>query len=166
MQKNTKVCCFSGHRVIAPELVIHLPSLLDAKISSLIENGFTTFKAGGAVGFDTICALKALEMKRRYPEKNIRLELCLPCPEQAAFFKDSDKQIYSYVLSRADSICYAEKAYVSGCMFSRNRMLVNGSDLCIAYLSEKKGGTAYTVSYAKENGVEVLNLYDELTSLA
>ena len=165
MQKNNKVCCFSGHRVISPELVIRLPSLLDSQLSSLIENGFSTFKAGGAVGFDTICALKVLEMKRRYPEQDIRLELCLPCPEQSAFFKDTDKEIYNYILAHADSISYADQVYRAGCMFHRNRMLVDGSDLCIAYLSTKKGGTAYTVSYAKEKGVEILNLYDVLTSL-
>ena len=165
MQKNEKVCCFSGHRTISPELVVHLPALLDSKLSSLIENGFSTFKAGGAIGFDTICALKVLEMKKRYPERNIRLELCLPCPEQSAFFRDIDKKIYDYVLAHADSICYADKIYRAGCMFERNRMLVDGSDLCLSYLSSKKGGTAYTVSYAKEKGVEVVNLYDILTSL-
>ena len=50
-------------------------------------------------------------------------------------------------------------------MFERNRMLVNGSDICIVYLASSKGGTAYTVSYAKEKGVEVVNLYESLTSL-
>ena len=165
MQKNNKVCCFSGHRVISPELVVQLPALLDSKLSSLIENGFSTFKAGGAIGFDMICALKVLEMKKRYPSHNIRLELCLPCPEQSAFFRETDKEIYNYVLAHADSISYAEKVYVSGCMFRRNRMLVDGSDLCLSYLASKKGGTAYTVSYAKEKGVEVVNLYDVLTSL-
>ena len=165
MQKNEKVCCFSGHRHIAPELVVHLPSLLDAKLSSLIENGFSIFKAGGAIGFDTICALKVLEMKKRYPERNIRLELCLPCPEQAAFFGETDKKIYDYILTHADSISYADKIYRPGCMFERNRTLVNGSDMCIAYLSSGKGGTAYTVSYAKEKGVEVVNLYEALRSL-
>ena len=165
MQKGNKVCCFSGHRAISPSLVVHLPSLLDKRLSSLVENGFSTFKAGGAIGFDMICALKVLEMKKRYPEHNVRLELCLPCPEQAAFFRDTDRRIYNYVLARADAISYADKLYRPGCMFERNRMLVDGSDLCIAYLSSKKGGTAYTVSYAKEKGVEVVNLYDALISL-
>ena len=104
-------------------------------------------------------------MKKRYPSHNIRLELCLPCPEQSAFFRDTDKEIYNYVLAHADSISYADRVYRPGCMFERNRMLVNDSDLCMAYLSSKKGGTAYTVSYAKEKGVEVVNLYDTLKDI-
>ena len=44
------------------------------------------------------------------------------------------------------------------CMLKRNRHLVDGSSVCIAYLAQEKGGTAYTVNYAKEHGLTVLNI--------
>ena len=39
-------------------------------------------------------------------------------------------------------------------------MLVNGSDLCVAYCRKHEGGTAYTMDYARRQYVEVMNLYD------
>lgn len=45
-------------------------------------------------------------------------------------------------------------------MMRRNRALVDGAGLVIAYYNgEGKGGTAYTVRYAKKNRVAVLNLF-------
>ena len=45
-------------------------------------------------------------------------------------------------------------------MFSdkRKRHLVDNSSACISYLTENKGGTFYTVNYAKSKGVEVINI--------
>ena len=40
----------------------------------------------------------------------------------------------------------------------RNRHLVDHSGVCVAYLTESRGGTAYTVDYARKNGVPVINL--------
>lgn len=45
-----------------------------------------------------------------------------------------------------------------GCMHKRNRHLVDNSSACISYLTENKGGTFYTVNYAKSKGVEVINI--------
>lgn len=43
-------------------------------------------------------------------------------------------------------------------MFKRNRHLVDNSSICIAYLTEETGGTAYTVKYANQKGVRVINI--------
>lgn len=43
-------------------------------------------------------------------------------------------------------------------MHKRNRHLVDNSSACISYLTENKGGTFYTVNYAKSKGVEVINI--------
>lgn len=48
--------------------------------------------------------------------------------------------------------------YTRGCMHKRNRHLVDNSSACISYLTENKGGTFYTVNYAKSKGVEVINI--------
>ena len=43
-------------------------------------------------------------------------------------------------------------------MFKRNRHLVDNSSVCVCYLTKDSGGTAYTVRYAKEKGLEIVNL--------
>ncbi|MBR2387903.1 MAG: DUF1273 family protein [Clostridia bacterium] len=157
-----KTCCFSGHRQICDEHLIRLPECLTVLLDSLIKKGFRHFKTGGAIGFDTIAALKCLELKNKYPDLSVTLELCLPCRDQTLGWSEMEKSAYRFILQRADKVSYESDVYTKGCMHARNRRLVNGSDVCVCYLSTDKGGTAYTCSYAKEKGVEVINLYERL----
>lgn len=48
--------------------------------------------------------------------------------------------------------------YSVDCMHKRNRHLVNFSGYCVAYLNKNSGGTAFTVNYARQNGLEIFNL--------
>ena len=153
-----KICCFSGHRRISAEHFMRLPELLDRVLDELVKRGFRTFRAGGAIGFDTLCALKCLELKKKYPDLDITLELCLPCRNQTDGWSEQEKSAYNFVLSRADKVTYEQERYTSGCMFARNRRLVQGSHACVVYLSSRSGGTAYTCNYAAEQGVKVINL--------
>lgn len=154
------VCCFTGHRKIADNQIIKLPEVLSRTLDVLIEKGVRTFRAGGAIGFDTLCALKVLEKKMTHTD--IRLELCLPCRDQTNGWSEREKYVYNYVLQRADAVRYAEERYISGCMYKRNRMLVDGADYCVAFLAKNEGGTAYTAKYALSKNVEVINLYYEM----
>lgn len=152
------ICCFTGHRSIAPEYMIKLPALIGETLDTLVCRGVRVFRAGGAVGFDTLCALKVLEKKKTSPE--IKLELCLPCRDQTRGWNESYRKIYDYILERADSVRYAHIKYTPTCMHDRNRMLVDGSDFCVAFCTSSSGGTAYTCSYALKCGTELINLYD------
>lgn len=53
---------------------------------------------------------------------------------------------------------YTSQEYTQGCMHKRNRHLVDNSSVCICYLTKESGGTAYIVKYAKERGLEVINV--------
>ena len=159
---DRKTCCFTGHRSISSAHFLLLPKQLDILLDSLVSHGFRHFKTGGAVGFDTLAALKCLELKKKYPSLPIYLELCLPCRDQTNGWSDKEKHVYNFVVSQADKVSYMQESYSVGCMYARTRKLVDGSDLCIAYLSTDKGGTAYTCNYAKQKGVRVINLYDHL----
>ena len=151
-----KICMFTGHRSIEPERIVLLPRELDELLERLICEGYLDFRCGGAQGFDTIAALKVLEKRKKYP--NIKLHLFLPCKDQTRGWSDSAKAAYSAVLERADSVEYQSEEYTKWCMHARNRAMVDGSDLCVAYCTSSSGGTAYTLLYAKKNGVEILNL--------
>lgn len=154
---KAKICCFTGHRRIPREDIVRLPALLDSLLESLIDKGVLTFRAGGAIGFDTLCALKVLELKKRHPSLNITLELCLPCRDQTPGWSATEKSAYEFVLKNADKVSYASQSYAAGCMHTRNRTLVEGADVCVAYLTSSKGGTAYTCAYALKHGLEFIN---------
>ena len=152
------ICCFTGHRNIPSEHMLQLPKELDLQLDKLIICGVDIFRTGGALGFDTLAALKVIEKKELY--SFIKLELILPCRDQTIGWSPRNKEIYNYIASRADKIEYVSDIYTSTCMHERNRRLVNGSDFCLAYCTSQKGGSAYTVSYAQKRGVEVIKLFD------
>lgn len=153
---SEKICCFTGHRRIEHDVILSLPEKLDRLIEELIADGYREFRCGGAQGFDTLAALKVLEKKKIHPD--IRLCLYLPCKDQTRGWSEHAKRAYAMVLSMADEVHYVAESYNRYCMHARNRALVDGSDLCVAFCLSSSGGTAYTVLYAGSQGVEVRTL--------
>lgn len=159
-EKKPLTVCFTGHRQIKNEDIMRLPALLEEVLAELCERGAVTFRAGGAIGFDTLAALKVLELKDRYP--HIRLELILPCRNQTERWGETAVRTYRYVMERADACRILFDDYFEGCMLERDRHLVEGSDVCVAYCTRSRGGTAYTFTQALRTGLEVINLNDML----
>ena len=155
-ESETLACCFTGHRTIDPQAMQSLPDVLDRVLDSLIRRNITEFRTGGAIGFDTLAALKVLEKKERDPR--IQLHLYLPCRDQTRGWNDVNRRAYNYILSRADRVICLHEQYVSGCMLERNRALVQGSHCCVGYCTSQKGGSAYTLQYAEKQGLRVINI--------
>lgn len=151
-----KTACFTGHRKIPPESISELSQRLKNTLLRLIEEGYMYFGAGGALGFDTLAAQCVLSLKNQYT--HIKLILVLPCITQTKGWSENDIAIYEEIKSQADKVVYTSREYSRGCMFKRNRRLVDCSSVCVAYLTQEKGGTAYTVNYAKEHGLTFYNI--------
>lgn len=152
--------CFTGHRNI--KITDELKITLVEKLCRLIEtNDITDFYAGGAVGWDTICAYTVIGLRSVYPQ--IRLHLVLPCCEadQTAKWSNLQKAAYKEISAAADSIEYISQNYYDGCMKKRNERLVELSDICICYYNSNKrtGGTAQTVRMAMRKNMRIINLY-------
>ena len=156
--KAAKHICFTGHRIIDPNIAPKLTQVLERVLTILIENGATHFYAGGALGFDTIAALAVIKLRKKYP--HIKLYLILPCKTQTKMWSDRDKQVYNEILTLADSVEYVHESYTSTCMHERNRRLVDSAELCVAYCEHNGGGTAYTVAYALKKEKEFINTAD------
>ena len=157
---NGKICCFTGHRRIEKRHSLFLVSTLKRVLRKKYEQGFRIFRAGGALGFDTVAALSVLELRSELPD--IELHLLLPCRDQDARWGEYDKRVYRSIVSLADKVTYAEEFYVVGCMHKRNRMLVDGSQCCIAYydgVGNEKSGTEYTYRYASGKNIEIINVW-------
>ncbi len=154
------IVCFTGHREIPDTDYTALQVGLEKAVEEQISAGASVFRAGGARGFDTLAAIAVLLLRRKYP--HIRLELLLPCPSQADAWRANDRALYEQILSQADCVTYISQHYYRGVLHVRNRALVDGADVCIAYLRNSVGGTAYTASYALKNGVQLINLCDQL----
>ena len=120
------------------------------------EKKITTYYVGGAQGFDALASEVVIE--RRAVLHDLRLVVVVPHVGQTASWSSDEKARYERIKNRAsDVICLAEH-YYRGCMQRRNRYLVDHSDVCVCYLTELTGGTAYTVEYAKRQGLGIWNL--------
>ncbi len=153
--KETTVC-FTGHRHVPAEKRQDILKALARTIGNLYLEGYRTFRTGGALGFDTLAAAVVLMLKKK--RDDVRLQLVLPCPDQANGWKQIDTDMYEAIKNEADEISYAAPRYARGCMHARNRKLVEQSNVCVAYMNKGTGGTAYTVAYAKQHGLRVINI--------
>ncbi len=76
---NTTACCFTGHRHLPQEQMPNILTRLHYTALALIEEGFTTFLCGGALGFDMWAAIYIMSQKK-IADRDIRLVLALPYP--------------------------------------------------------------------------------------
>lgn len=154
--KRMQTCCFTGHRQIPPEQREQIASKLESVIISLYQKGIRYYEAGGALGFDTLCARTVIRLRESCP--GMKLILVLPCLTQTRGWRPEDVQEYERIMALADKVVYTSQKYTRGCMHKRNRHLVDNSSVCICYLTKDNGGTAYTTRYAKKQGLEIVNI--------
>ena len=153
----SKICCFTGHRVLPRYAENELFARVENTVRDLIVNeGYVHFRTGGAIGFDTIAAISVLKLKKEFP--HIKLHLILPCKDQDRYMNRFERKFYRYTLARADSVTYIQERYSNGVMARRNRALVDGSGICVAFLTHAKGGTFQTVNMARKAKIGVINL--------
>lgn len=151
-----RTCCFTGHRKIPPLQSLQIVERLKTELIKLIDQGYLYFGAGGALGFDTIAAKTVLTLQQSCPQ--IKLILVLPCKTQTRGWEKENIAIYEDIKKQCNKVVYTSENYTRGCMLKRNRHLVDNSSACICYLTESKGGTAYTVEYARRSGIKIVNL--------
>lgn len=65
MKERERTCCFTGHRIISAQVVPQLKAELAQTVTRLIDQGVTQFVTGGALGFDTMAAVKCCVSGRR-----------------------------------------------------------------------------------------------------
>ena len=147
---KSRTACFTGHRELPTD------DLPEITLATLIEQGYRYFGAGGALGFDTLAAQAVLRLRERYSQ--IRLIPVLPCLNQTRGWPQADIDTYEEIKRCADKVTYTSEHYFGGCMQKRNRHLVDNSSVCICYLTKPTGGTFYTVNYASNCGLTIINI--------
>ena len=153
-------CCFTGHRKIPPEERAGITDRLERVIVSLYQQGIRAYEAGGALGFDALAAQTVIRLRESCP--GMKLILVLPCLTQTRGWRPEDIAEYERIKAQADKVVYTAQQYTRGCMHRRNRHLVDSSGVCVCYLTKNSGGTAYTVNYAKKQGVNVFNIAENI----
>lgn len=156
-----KTCCFTGHRPSKigypenSEQGTALKNRIASEILGLInDHGVKHFISGMALGIDTYAAETVLKFREIYPD--ITLECALPCRSQSKKWSAGNRKRYDEILSKADKITVLHEYYSYICMKDRDKYMVDNSDIVLAVWNGSSGGTAFTVSYAREKGRELI----------
>ena len=159
-------CAFTGHR---PEKlpcggdeissgVMTLKTYLRRAIEQAIADGYTTFISGMSRGVDMWAAEIVLDLQKPHPF--INLHAAVPCKTQCGAWACADIDRYLAILKQAQSIHVLSPTYTPSCMHERNRYMVDHASCLIAvYDGTSPGGTANTVQYAQQQGIEIQRIW-------
>lgn len=163
-----KSCAFTGHRPSRfafgfdeeDEKCLQIKLAMEAQIIRMAEAGITTFYTGMALGVDQWGAQIVLSRKRDFP--HLQLVAVLPCETQANKWSPEQREQYFNILAECDDVITLNTHYTPSCMFERNRWLVDHTGFLLAvYDGGAKGGTAYTVNYARQKERDIIALHPD-----
>lgn len=160
-------CAFTGHRTISDIERKQLIPLLKSTVLYLVNLGVKEFRCGAATGFDTIAASVVYDISREHP--GVKLILDLPYPDQCKGWSEQNKRFYDFIKSKAHIVNTHSKQPTNreeavNALLLRNRIMVDASHYCICFLRDenlRRGGTSYTVNYAKLHDLQIINLFQQ-----
>ena len=160
MDKRQQTCCFTGHRILPRGMEDELWNKTYAHLQPLLTQGVRYFGVGGALGFDTLIAERLLELRDIISP--IKVILVLPFRSYQSRWTPEQQIRAAKIEARADKIVYCSDAPSRNAFLYRDRHLVNGSAYCIGYCTRTIGGSAYTLRYAREQGLTDWNIGEEV----
>ena len=154
------LCRFFGWETPKPETAtfkdVPVTAWYAGAVEAAYEKGMRHFLCGMARGADFYCCEAALALRERRP--GVTVEAVIPCEEQAARWRERDRERWFSLVERCDNETMLQHHYDRGCMLRRNRYLVDHSAMLIAVYDGMLGGTMYTISYAMKRGLDVVTL--------
>ncbi len=154
-------CTFIGHRQV---LQGDVEKRLLAKLEELMEmDEAFEFYMGRNGEFDDICRRAGGRIKERHPEKRIIRVLVEPYMKQSL---NADKIL---VNRSYDEIIVPEElidVHYKRAITARNFWMIDMCQYLIAYVHRDFGGAWTAMQYAKERGLTICNLAEELPLIA
>ena len=164
MRARQESCCFTGHRPgklpwryneFDPRCLKLKRRIADA-VELAYEQGFRHFLCGMAMGCDLYFCEAVLALRERHPD--VTVEAAIPCPTQADAWPPAQRERYDRLVAACDFETMVSGQYTSTCMLRRDRDLVDHASLLIAAFDGTSGGTRYTVEYALNQGLAIVDL--------
>ena len=164
MAARQESCCFTGHRPgklpwrfdEGDRRCLVLKARIADALEAAYQEGYRHFLCGMAQGCDLYFCEAALELRDRCP--GVTVEAAVPCPTQADNWPPDQRARYRRLLAACDGETVVSRRYTAGCMQRRDRYMVDHAALLIAAFDGSPGGTRYTVQYAMEQGLDIVDL--------
>ena len=164
MRARQETCCFTGHRPAklpwrydeSDLRCLRLKRRLRDAVELAYEQGYRHFLCGMAQGCDLYFCECVLALRERHPD--VTLEAAIPCPSQADSWPAAQRDRYRRLVEACDYETMVSARYSSSCMLRRDRYMVDHASLLIAAFDGSAGGTRYTVEYALNRGLAIVDL--------
>ena len=151
---NTYTVSFFGHRKI--DNALEIESRLEQLIRTLLrEHEYIQFLVGRDGEFDQMVSSAIRRCKRDYRSDNSAHIWVLPYV--TAEYRDNEESFRDYYdeieVCEAAAGCYYKNAHQT-----RNRTMVNRSDMVVFCIQHASGGAWQTMKYTMEQGVPCIDL--------
>lgn len=151
---NVFTVSFFGHRQLSDSLTT------EKKLQKVIQEFLTTreyveFLVGRDGEFDQLVSSTVRRCKREIRDDNSSLVLVLPY--ETAEYRNNEQSFHEYYDEVEVCTAAAEKHFKSAHQ-TRNRLMVDRSQLVVVCIEHESGGAYATMRYAKKLGVQVINL--------
>ncbi len=166
--EKRQTACFSGYRPEKFTFILHqgnkdylaLEKRIEEAILQAVDEGYTSFICGMAKGFDLVAGSLVVALKESWAElAALNVVAVLPF-ERQGFSSEPWHTLHKMVLDRASEVVTLAPKYHPQAYHDRNRYMVDNSNRLICYYDGQKGGTDYTVKYAREKGLEIVNVFE------
>lgn len=148
---------FFGHRYIDCFRIIE-DRLEELIIKLLEEHKYVDFLVGRNGDFDQIVSSTIKRVKRDYRDDNCTHILVLPY--NSAEFQNNEDSFSEYY-DEIEICLESHAAHFKAAIQTRNRNMIERSDLCVFYVEHNSGGAYQTLKYAKEQGKCIINVAAE-----
>ncbi len=164
MRARQESCCFTGHRPGKlpwrsdenDRRCLELKRRIADAVEAAYGEGYRHFLCGMAQGCDFYFCEAVLALRQRHGD--VTVEAALPCPTQAAGWPLKQQQRYRRLVEACDLETLVSAAYTPSCMQRRDRYMVDHATLLIAAFDGTPGGTQYTMQYAMQRGISIVDI--------
>ena len=148
---------FFGHRYVDRFRMIE-DRLEELLIKLLREHEYVDFLVGRNGDFDQLVSSTIKRVKREFRDDNCSHILVLPY--NSAEFQNNEESFAEYY-DEIEICPESHAAHFKAAIQTRNRAMIDRSDLVVCYIDHNSGGAYQSVQYALKQGKEVINLADK-----
>ena len=154
---NIYTVSFFGHRYI--DNPIPIERKLEKLIIELIQSKeYVEFLVGRDGDFDQLVSSTVLRCKKKYRNDNSALVWVMPY--ETAEYRDNAEAFQSYY-DEVEICADSTGKHFKSAFQSRNRSMVDRSDLIVFCVVRNSGGAYQTLSYAQRLNANIINLHNE-----
>ena len=154
---TTFTVSFFGHRCI--ENVLEIECRLEQHIQTLLRNKeYVEFLVGRDGEFDQLVSSAIRRCKREY--RNDNSAHIWVQPYLTAEFRDNEESFWDYY-DEIEVCEAAARSHYKNAYQTRNRIMVDKSDLVVFCIQRESGGAWQTMKYTKKQGIPYINIAKE-----